>query len=113
MKKIVLLDKIYCGFESVSDLERDVSEMWNDATDVPAEFQGTIKVLITYEEDEKVTDEAKAMKLLEMVRDFIKKHEILSDESAFQSDSVQIASCDFVCDMLNVVDEYVKLDDEE
>jgi len=53
MKKI-LFEKIYYGFEDIYDMERDISEMWDDNPDIPGEFQGKVKVLITYEEgDEK------------------------------------------------------------
>ncbi len=41
-----LWEKNYHGFESISDLERDVYEALDD---VSGEFQGTIKVVITYE----------------------------------------------------------------
>lgn len=44
----VLLEKEYCGFESASDIERDVSEAIEKLT---GEFSGTIKVVVTYEED--------------------------------------------------------------
>jgi hypothetical protein len=50
--KRVLLEKTYHGFEDAGDIERDVSEMWWKHDEIPAEFQGTVKVTITYEEKE-------------------------------------------------------------
>ena len=48
MKKIIVLEKEYCGFESIFDLERDVLEMWEDHPEIPGEFQGTLRVVCTY-----------------------------------------------------------------
>lgn len=40
----------YYGFESTYDLERDMSELFYNAEfcDVPAEFQGTLRVTVEY-----------------------------------------------------------------
>lgn len=51
---ITILDKQYHGFEDAVDIDRDVSEMFDswvnpNAAKIPGEFQGTIRVLITYE----------------------------------------------------------------
>jgi len=52
-----IFEKEYYGFESLYDLGRDVEECFlpdfNDAASaIPGEFQGTIKVTITYQEVE-------------------------------------------------------------
>jgi hypothetical protein len=47
MKDIKLLNKEYKGFESWSDIGRDVEEMY-EGKDVPAEGQGKIVVKIVY-----------------------------------------------------------------
>ncbi len=52
-----IFKKIYHGFESISDLERDVSEALSpdyneNMKGIPGEFQGRMVVTITYEEDE-------------------------------------------------------------
>lgn len=57
----VIFKKDYSGFESIYDLSRDINEMWEKSYDeeknkvldsIPGEFQGTVKVLITYEEND-------------------------------------------------------------
>lgn len=53
-EKIVLLEKTYHGFEDVYDLGRDMAELWEEsmnpmAARLPGEFQGTIRVTVTYE----------------------------------------------------------------
>jgi hypothetical protein len=46
----IVFDKIYDGFEDAADLERDISEMWEEAPqEIEAEWQGKLRVLITYE----------------------------------------------------------------
>jgi hypothetical protein len=50
MKKIIILDKKYGGFESWSDIDRDIQEMWDESV-VPPEGNGTIHVTVTYEEE--------------------------------------------------------------
>lgn len=45
-------DKEYSGFESVFDLERDVSEWLEFESGLPSEFNGTLRVKITYEPSE-------------------------------------------------------------
>jgi hypothetical protein len=48
----VIWEKEYHGFEAVFDLDRDISEFWDDVEDeIPPEFQGTLKVTISYEEE--------------------------------------------------------------
>lgn len=52
-KKKVAIDKFekeYPGYESVFDLERDISEWVSGVELMSKEFTGTIKVVITYEE---------------------------------------------------------------
>jgi len=52
MKKVIF-EKEYYGFESTYDLERDISEAFESLEDdVSDEFTGTIKVVMTYEEEE-------------------------------------------------------------
>lgn len=46
---VTLLDKTYDGFEAAVDIDRDVSEMFEQAP-IPSEWQGTIRVVATYEE---------------------------------------------------------------
>lgn len=48
---ITILDKKYEGFESIYDLERDIQEAIEEAP-IRGEFQGRIKVLITYDEND-------------------------------------------------------------
>ena len=48
MSSKIIFEKTYDSFESICDLERDISEMWWD-TDIPGEFQGKLKALIWYE----------------------------------------------------------------
>lgn len=53
MTMIVILDNEYHGFEAAVDIERDISEMFqypNDPAvhDIPGEYQGTIRVTVTY-----------------------------------------------------------------
>lgn len=47
---ITLLDKKYHGFESGSDIDRDISEMWMYVSEaqIPAEWKGTVVVQVTY-----------------------------------------------------------------
>jgi hypothetical protein len=52
---MIFFEKEYNGFEDIYDLERDVMEALDSrfnekAKVIPAEFQGTIKVVMTYEE---------------------------------------------------------------
>lgn len=53
--KTVTFKKDYVGFESCSDIERDILEHWNENFNPAAkayesgEFQGTVTVTITYE----------------------------------------------------------------
>jgi hypothetical protein len=54
----VIWEKDYGGFESLYDLERDISEAFDsrfnpNMNEIDSEFQGTMKVVITYEPDEK------------------------------------------------------------
>lgn len=51
---ITLMDKQYHGFEDATDIERDLSEMFvsGKASSIPGEFQGTIRVVVTYEPSE-------------------------------------------------------------
>ena len=46
----VLLEKSYEGFESWSDIDRDISEMWDDSN-IPAEGTGTVIIKIVYVEN--------------------------------------------------------------
>ena len=50
MNKRIIFEKEYCGFEDVYDIDRDISEMWDDpkAKGIPGEFQGVIKVTVEY-----------------------------------------------------------------
>ena len=53
MKLIQIFKKTYEGFEDIVDLERDISEMWDETInpvvkDIPAEFQGSVQVRILY-----------------------------------------------------------------
>lgn len=50
-KPFVPFNKEYPGYESVFDLERDIAEWLNYESNLPSEFNGTLKVSITYEED--------------------------------------------------------------
>lgn len=55
---MILFDKKYEGFESLSDLDRDISEAFDAdfnpaAAGIPGEFQGTVRVQITYTEEPK------------------------------------------------------------
>jgi len=54
--KLILLDKTYHGFEDIYDLDRDIHEMFIDQN-IPSEFQGTIKVLVTYEKNSGLDNE--------------------------------------------------------
>jgi hypothetical protein len=47
-KEIVILNKEYCGFESCSDIERDISEMFDGVKGIPAEFQGKVVLKVVY-----------------------------------------------------------------
>jgi hypothetical protein len=56
-KVIDIFEKNYEGFESLSDIERDISECFDERFNeqmkfIPAEFQGTLTVTITYETGE-------------------------------------------------------------
>lgn len=67
---IEIFKKIYEGFEDIVDLERDISEMWNDkinplVKDIPSEFKGSVQVRITY-----VPYISPKAKLLELVEDY-------------------------------------------
>jgi len=51
----VIFEKEYHGFEDIYDMSRDVMEAFDadfndEVKDLPGEFQGTVKVTITYEE---------------------------------------------------------------
>lgn len=53
----VIFQKKYVGFESLYDIERDISEAFDTdfnpaAKDIPGEFQGTIQVTMTYTPEE-------------------------------------------------------------
>jgi len=59
--KNIKFEKTYHGFEAVSDLGRDIDEMWQyELKDIPGEFQGTIKVTVEYIPSE---DENRAYRL--------------------------------------------------
>lgn len=47
MKTKIIFKKEYRGFESAGDIERDISEMWEDS-DLTGEFEGTIVVTVEY-----------------------------------------------------------------
>lgn len=54
---VVLFDRTYHGFESLNDYFSDVHEAVDadlnpTMKDVPGEFQGKVRVTVTYEEDE-------------------------------------------------------------
>jgi hypothetical protein len=49
-KEKTIFLKTYHGFEAASDIERDVLECL-ESSDLPGEFQGKLKVTITYEND--------------------------------------------------------------
>lgn len=51
----VIFEKEYYGFEDISDLERDMIEAFDPkynkrAEKIPGEFEGTVKITVTYEE---------------------------------------------------------------
>jgi hypothetical protein len=53
MSDRVIWQHNYHGFESISDLDRDISECLDDrfnekAKGIPGEFQGTIRVTVEY-----------------------------------------------------------------
>ena len=53
MSNKIIFEKTYYGFEDVYDLSRDLDEMWdikfNPLVDgIPGEFEGDVKVVITY-----------------------------------------------------------------
>jgi len=50
MSKQVIYKKDYHGFEDIYDLERDMSELWDEpaAKKIPGEFRGTITVTVEY-----------------------------------------------------------------
>lgn len=51
----VVFEKTYHGYEDAADLERDISEMWYDKEafkDIPGDFQGKLKVVVTYVPEE-------------------------------------------------------------
>ena len=53
----VIFHKVYDGFESLSDLQRDLVECMDPdynshVNDIPGEFQGKMTVTITYSEEE-------------------------------------------------------------
>lgn len=50
MNKRVIFKKEYHGFEDIYDLDRDISEMWDEpaAKTIPGEFQGTLTVTVEY-----------------------------------------------------------------
>lgn len=55
---MIIFEKNYEGFESLFDIDRDISECFDEnfnpnMVGISGEFQGTMKVLITYIEDEK------------------------------------------------------------
>jgi hypothetical protein len=55
MKKVIFKEE-YHGFEDVYDLPRDIEEMWDERFNplvkgISGEFQGTVKVIIEYEEE--------------------------------------------------------------
>ncbi len=58
MSSVVVLQKTYHGFEHAVDIERDISEMWPDDSEIPSEFQGEVQVLVIY----KLTDQEDALK---------------------------------------------------
>lgn len=54
VKKKVIFEKTYHGFEAVCDIDRDITEALDpgfneNMKQIPGEFQGRLKVLITYE----------------------------------------------------------------
>lgn len=51
-KKKIIFEKVYDGFEAIYDLERDISEMFDEHPDIPGDFQGRITVTAIYEEDD-------------------------------------------------------------
>jgi hypothetical protein len=59
MTKRVIYKKEYHGFEDVGDLDRDISEMWDEpaAKSIPGEFQGTLTVTVEYTPSEEDSDE--------------------------------------------------------
>ena len=53
----IIFNKKYEGFDSISDIERDIYEMWPDIPDgiiESSEFEGTMEVTITYTKPEEV-----------------------------------------------------------
>lgn len=49
----VLFDKIFSGFEAAVDIERDISEMFDERLNPPAaklkpEFDGDLHIIVTY-----------------------------------------------------------------
>jgi len=51
----VIFEKEYSGYESISDLERDMIECFDpkynkEARHIPGEFEGNVRVKVTYEE---------------------------------------------------------------
>ena len=55
--KTIIFNKEYNGFEDTYDIDRDLHEMWDSdfnelVKDIPDEFQGTVEITVTYEEEE-------------------------------------------------------------
>ena len=45
-----IFDGTYEGFESLADIDRDISEMWDTSSvGIPGEFQGKVRVQVWYE----------------------------------------------------------------
>lgn len=38
----------YDGFESASDIERDMSEIWDEFDHLPGEWEGTLRITVEY-----------------------------------------------------------------
>jgi hypothetical protein len=52
-----IFNKEYHGFEAASDISRDLHEMWDERFNpamkgISGEFQGTVKVTVTYSDEE-------------------------------------------------------------
>lgn len=49
-----IFEREYYGFEDAYDISRDIYEMFStpEGKKIPAEWQGTIKITVTYEESD-------------------------------------------------------------
>ena len=55
--KKIIFDQAYYGFEAIYDISRDMDNMWDERMNplvkgLPSEFEGTIRITVTYEGNE-------------------------------------------------------------